>query len=389
MEREPGETRLIAKGSEASKPVRILKDRYRHCERPFRMAGQVFSCRKCGPCVARMRHDAVGRGIAESYGCDAAFFVTYTIGGDQYYGSTAKNPKAQGLFKPDMQASIKRLLFHTATEAERRGLPRPSLRHFYVGELGDLYARPHYHHLVYVRGFDRLMDFPEECYGQNVFYGQVDGRFDERMFPHIKSDRTWWPWGFVHVKPFERSDVSYLANYVNKPVGRAEDGSDDGPQLMRPGRSTKPFLGRDWFDLWAKHHVDCQLPLHDDGYRLPKDAGFTGRDAVFWKSPTVKRFVGEAYKRHWKARHEADPTFPVEWPRSSLLEWIAESDARRVDMVRFEGAEFFRRMEDARMNERRKRARWRWPEGNAYEAFSTGAATWVDGDYELVRGTIS
>lgn len=369
---EPGEARLVMAGSQSwgyGKVKPPLPARWRPCERPYRVPGAVrwrefqngeepeqvyVHCQTCETCIARRQHDVVGRAIAESVGCDAAFFVTLTFGGDRYYGSTANNPRAQGLDRSLVESYIDRLRKYLVFDAHEQfldvhghdsGFVRPKLRFLSVGEFGDLKARPHFHLLLFLYGAQVV---PDMCLDEDFFHGRMHESVDTRFMRQIVGarDREYWPWGFSNFEKFHPGHAAYVAEYITKTAVEREGGK---PRfvVMKAGRSTKPMLGSLFLDWLAKRHVEDQLPIQDRVYRLPPDADPWQRK--FFANGAAFMYLGRSYERQWYERAELDRNMAPHPPRSKFLdsfhklEFKSVEDKRLLAMKAEEDADFRRR----------------------------------------------
>lgn len=330
--------------------LRVAPAKYRACEAPYEpVAGELFSCRKCETCIARRVDDAIGRCLAEAVGSDACFMATMTIGGDMHYGSTADNPKAQALHKPDVILLNKRLRKYIWQDAFGRWKAEdndpalfvpPIVRLFGTGEYGDKFGRPHYHLLIYLLGTTVL---PGVILNQRFLWGRMDESMAGYEFPQAEDGREFWPWGVSHVKEFDRNDAFYLAQYVTKTV-QERRGLPAPFKVMAPIRSLRPMLGAGFFNWLACQTVAAQLPCRDDGYQLPKEPWYGGPSTTYFMSRTAKLRYADAYESEWRRRHAVDPVnCPASWPKSEFLDRLAENDANRAQRVWFEGEQFFQR----------------------------------------------
>lgn len=193
------------------------------CTQPFltRSKTGVLQKVRCGRCMECLKQDAsswTGRLLMEYAAHPFCTFATFTFC-DKYLPD-------YGVCKRDMTLLIKRL-----RQAQ------PGIRYFGVGEYGGMFARPHYHFLVFN---DKMFNSP---LWRNL---EPDGNsFGFRC--HC----PFWKFGHVTVEEACTDNIAYCAGYVKSkldPVKRKllENGRNPVCNTM----SLKPAIG---YEYMVKH----------------------------------------------------------------------------------------------------------------------------------------
>lgn len=260
----------------------------------------------CGQCIGcrleRSRQSAV-RCMHEASLHDLNSFVTLT------YDSNNLSPS---LNYRDFQLFMKRLRKSSARDASgteagtnptdaRSGAGR--IRFFMCGEYGDNFGRPHFHALLFGKGFADRVEWKRLPSGSQLYRSKELERL--------------WPYGFSSVGDVTFESAAYVARYCMKKV--TGDAAAEHYQRVdcRTGElvsvvpefarmSLKPGIGADWIRLYRTdvyrgdgdayvvvNGMKCKPPRYYDQYM----------------SETLERDVFE-FSRHVKALERLDDQTP-------------------------------------------------------------------------------
>lgn len=371
--------RLARAQARALGAVGVIEPAFRGCEKPVsRGYGLAVSCRKCGPCLARIQLDAEGRSIAEFYGCDAVFFVTLTIGGDDRVGGVAGNGNAAAL-----NAELVRQFEWRLSAAIRRQAGRPvSVRFLMTGEYGPERDRPHYHGVIYLRGWSELPGLAESVMTRKRFFWGRPG-VETHGYPVFGDGLVIWPHGFVSVRPAVPADAMYVCKYVTKDLDELAREYTGRKRRMQPMVPRRPFMGQRFFEALIGRHVEAGLPLRFDAYQVTSLPGLERWRKEYLVPRRHQWSLYALYRDLWAKAHAANPArCPALPPRSLEIELVElRADGRRAT-VAFESLELHRRLRDLRANNAVRRGRRRMPEGNAYREWTRGDASLGGNDFE-------
>lgn len=144
--------------------------------------GRCMACRiqKCGEWQTRIHCEKMYMGDCS--------FLTLTY-------SDENLPPDLSLNKKHLQDFIKRLRWHLSEKGVK-------IKHYSVGEYGDLTKRPHYHSLI-------LGWYPEETLVTSLS-GAKKTRFSSMLVCEL------WPYGFNMVGNVEQKSIDYVTGYVRK-----------------------------------------------------------------------------------------------------------------------------------------------------------------------------
>ncbi len=195
-------------------------------------AGIVFSRKEstgiymqvpCGQCIGcrleRSRQWAI-RCVHEAKMHDKNCFLTLTL--DPEY-----IPLHGTLDKTHFPGFIKRL---------RKRLEPLKIRYFHAGEYGRVTRRPHYHALIF--GYD----FPDK-----TKWSERNGNV---VFRSNELEEV-WGLGFCEIGSLTFESAQYVARYiVDKITGNVAEEYYDGREPEFATMSTRPGIGRMWFDKW-------------------------------------------------------------------------------------------------------------------------------------------
>lgn len=178
----------------------------------------------CGQCIGcrleRSRQWAV-RCMHEASLYNENSFLTLTY--DDFH-----LPENGSLVLSDFQLFMKRL---------RKSIAPKRVRFFHCGEYGELYARPHYHALLFGHDFSDRKYFKGE--GENRLY--TSDRLSEL-----------WPQGHSLVGQVSFESAAYCARYVLKKV--TGDKAEEHYQGRKPEYTTmsrRPGIGKAWFENFS------------------------------------------------------------------------------------------------------------------------------------------
>lgn len=301
--------------------------------------GFQVSCGHCDNCIRRRVENFTGRMKCEAVGAEFCYFVTLSIGGDKYLQPRGQyNERAHEFDKGAMQNLMKRLKVYQyrewwehmeKLELDPAFMCPPSLRYVYVGERGSKGTyRVHYHLLVYMTGWDMFEGVPQ---AKDIFLGKMHETCNPKDYPEferIPDKRTFWPYGFVHIKPVDDlGAMHYVAKYINKDAVEAR-GAGRG-SVMRPGYSTQPLFGGFYLDDWARRHVVQGLSPQDAFYSVPDRPGYRGRSARFLCSKAAATWLCNSFADQWDAEFVKGRGHPEFAPESPFVRRFFEARADR------------------------------------------------------------
>lgn len=189
------------------------------CVRPYMMGILPCRCGRCLPCLVDRRRVWTHRLMLESYGHEAACFVTVSYNESHY-------PSDGSLSRDHAKKFLKRL---------RKALAPRKIRFYLVGEYGEESGRPHYHALLF--GVDRWTAGGLTGGGGVVQSSWIVGR----SVRGGKSDNT--SLGFSFVGDFNRKTAEYVAGYVTKKLTDKDDPRLQGREPEFSTMSMRPGIG--------------------------------------------------------------------------------------------------------------------------------------------------
>lgn len=162
----------------AHKPIGPL------CKNPYvnRQSGLPYGCGQCQPCTIKNRRIWSNRIMLESFKHAKCTFVTVTYNEENL-------PPGGTLVKTHPQKFLKKL---------RKAVSPLKIRHYYCGEYGEKFGRPHYHFAIFGLG-------PE----------------DEKTIHKA------WARGDIHVGDLTHDSAQYVAQYVTKKMNHPESKCTD------------------------------------------------------------------------------------------------------------------------------------------------------------------
>lgn len=178
-------------------------------------------CGKCEACLHERSKQWALRCVKESKKYDKTCFLTLTYN-DHFL------PQNNSLVKSDLQKFIKRL---------RKAIEPVKIRYFACGEYGSKGERPHYHLCIFGWSPDDM-----QVYNDGI-----------RYFRYSKQLEKLWKFGFVSVGELTFKSCFYVAQYVQKKIGKEVLG-DRTPEFLL--MSTRPAICRDFFE--SDLHAICE-----------------------------------------------------------------------------------------------------------------------------------
>lgn len=254
--------------------------------------GRVIAvrCRKCESCRSDRVRDLVGRALAEKETSVGSSYVTLTYGTSRTIDGAKDLPGARVVTYKDAQDWLKRIR------------KKHKVRYIVAGEYGSLKGRAHFHALLFwkdkVPNYSRTNNWTEDPF----WVREIDG---------VKRQI-----GFTNWKEVDFRACKYVCKYMLK--------SQDDPDYHSMVRlSRNPILGKDYFDIWVKRHIDQQLPLSSRLYTVPGSFDpETRRPWQYYLNDAALRYVCSSYIRQWREVHGHD-----RWPFSELIERYLNRDA--------------------------------------------------------------
>lgn len=214
----------------------------------------IVPCGKCYNCRRRRNRDWVARLLCEesTYNSSATWFITLTYDDNNLFFSISDDGTAyiptlvkshMQKWKKDFKSMVK---YHSNQD---------NLRFFICGEYGKKSFRPHYHVLL---------------------FGYEDrGSLQDYL-------RKTWPYGSFYVDSSSDKVLSYCTKYIMKEQfggDRLKIYEDNFADWQRPFSliTTKPALGRGWYDLnksWLVNRLFSNqnpvLHFHGNTYPIPR-----------------------------------------------------------------------------------------------------------------------
>lgn len=249
--------------------------------------GVSVACRKCWQCNANYVNDWVGRCIAESMECRAAYSVTLTYGRDAE--GNIDHPRAAILTYSDVQKCIKRL--------RRAG---HDLRYFAVGEFGSAKGRAHWHAILFW-----YSEPPPITLGERFHLPQ-------------------WVHGYAHFEEVNAASIRYVCKYIQK------DNSDTERQ-RQVCMSKYPPLGSQYFIGLAKRYVKQGLAPRVPDYHFKDVVDRHGETIKFRLSGASLDIFLRAFCEEWEAQRGGHP------PASDLVQEYYDRIASKPDLVQLRG----------------------------------------------------
>lgn len=209
----------------------------------------VVPCGRCIGCRLDRSRDWATRIANEAslHECNSFLTLTYD---DEHL------PDDYSVRVRDLQLFMKRL---------RKAISPTKCRFFACGEYGEENGRPHYHVILF--GYD----FPD-----GVPWRKSKTGFIIRRSAQLEQ---LWPFGYSEVGTVTSASGGYVARYVLKKVGGVA--ADEHYQRLHPltgeicwvspefaVMSTKPGIGRDWFERYEKDAFPSDF-LVVDGKKVP------------------------------------------------------------------------------------------------------------------------
>lgn len=217
--------------------------------------GNTIWCRKCERCRRVRINDWVGRCIAESRHASTTHSVTLTYGRDE--SGNEDHVHAAVLVYSDVQKYFKSL--------RRAGF---KFKYLCAGEYGSKKRRAHWHVILFWDG-----PAPEVELNKNHHH-------------------VYWPHGHTFWEPMTYKSVLYVCKYLQKPQG-----DDEGEAMLR--MSKKPPLGHEWFQKWARQHVEQGLAPRSLHYSFADVRHKDGKaKEVYMQGVTADNFL-EEYCRYF------------------------------------------------------------------------------------------
>lgn len=176
------------------------------CENPVSVAGGLFGCGKCPPCLHKKRREWSHRIELEMSQHEHNTFLTLTYSDEML-------PPGGSLEPHHLRDFLKRL---------RRSHEPERLRYFSVGEYGSRTWRPHYHAALFNYA---------GCERQQSTYGK-DGL---TCCQRCKDVQRIWGYGNVYLGRMETASARYVCGYVLKKMTRRDDPRLNGryPEFAR------------------------------------------------------------------------------------------------------------------------------------------------------------
>lgn len=192
----------------------------------FDYKGNQIWCRKCDICKQNRINDWVGRCIAESRYADTTHSVTLTYGPDE--NGNEDHIHSALLVYPDIQKYFKRL--------RKAGF---KFKYLVAGEYGSEKRRAHWHMIIFWQGAHPPIEIhdPENGYNNPRWMGH---EYWTKHEDFIVGGHTQW-------QKMTPNSVWYVCKYIQKQQ------KDDAQAMLR--MSKKPPLGHEYFQRWAKRHV--------------------------------------------------------------------------------------------------------------------------------------
>lgn len=244
------------------------------CKNPVIHDGVPIWCRKCDECRDARINDWVGRCLAEDRYCTHSHSVTLTYGRDD--AGNADHIRAALLIYSDVQKMFK--------QVRKAGY---KFKYLVAGEYGTRKRRAHWHVLFF-------------------WYGSV---------PEVVLEQNWqWPYwkhGHSQWKDMHFGSARYVAKYVQK-----EQGDGEAEAMIR--MSKKPPIGHEWFQWWAREHVEQGLVPRSYHYSFEGVNLKDGRRRQFYmRGVTAENFM-KAYCRAFVEKHGH-----IRFPQGEFLEeWL-------------------------------------------------------------------
>lgn len=174
---------------------------------------QNYSCGQCMPCRIDKRRMWTHRILLETRSHPVSTFITLTY---------KDMPRDNSVHHEELSLWIKRI---------RKAYPH-ALRHYSVGEYGDLSQRPHYHVV--------LFGFPNCAYGRTPAHARRLGVSCCRYCDLVKST---WKLGGIELGQLNATSAGYIAGYTTKKMTKQEDPRLLGRRPEFARMSLKPGIG--------------------------------------------------------------------------------------------------------------------------------------------------
>ena len=191
------------------------------CVSPIMLkSGQVVPCGRCYACQLNRRTSWAFRLAVENNDSVLSRFVTLTYDDD--------NLPLNDFGNPTLCFDDVRKYFHTL----RSHFPKGSIRYYGCGEYGDITLRPHYHFLVFVKGF-----------------------YDYSCFSYWLS-KCWHNGSNVSVSTVSDARINYVTKYMMKSGLQNDD--YDAMQIVKPRSFMSQGIGSSYLKYKDMFH-----PLHN------------------------------------------------------------------------------------------------------------------------------
>lgn len=211
------------------------------CTSPVTLYTGLVGCGQCNNCRINKQREWTCRLMLESYFHEESVFVTLTYSDDHVPRSVDHHLDLQ---PSDMTKFIKRLR-HNMTK----------LKHFTVGEYGDLTHRPHYHSMLFG------VDTSSIEHKIDLAWTQQPEGWPEDILTFKTTDKTHI--GFTDVGLFSPERAAYIANYTVKRLGvDHKDLGDRHPEYAT--MSTNPGIALS--DPVIKYLADIMLGKSGSDY---------------------------------------------------------------------------------------------------------------------------
>ncbi|WNK12791.1 MAG: replication initiator protein [Microvirus sp.] len=187
-------------------------------------------CGMCMPCRIKKAADWELRLTHESKLHEESCFLTLTY--------SDENLPAVGLNYPDVQKFLKRVR------------KKYKIRHYTVGEYGDITARPHYHMCLFGKNFTNRKPAGRSESGE-IYYN--DPELDKL-----------WPHGHATVQDLTPNSAGYAARYVTKKLlgEEAKQYAYAGVTPEHSHMSLKPAIGFKWAEAHYKDFYIHDFAIH-------------------------------------------------------------------------------------------------------------------------------
>ena len=302
------------------------------CENPFMVGSSPVPCGKCDLCIKSRKSKWRDRIMFESYGHEAASFVTLTYSDNNLRFQNEKTGQFTHptLVPSDLRNFLKRLRKHVSPT---------KIRFYACGEYGDRTWRPHYHLI--------LFGYP------NCYRGKTDKRRHSQGYScctPCDDLKEKWGLGAIEIDPLNEKTASYTAGYITKKLTKETDDRLDGrfPEFQR--MSNRPGIGANaiepladaLFSQFGKSMLtengDVPHYLIQGNKKLFLDRYIRNklRDAIGVNDATIQASK-DAYEAELLSVYKNildDPTIPLKEKPLSLKNYIQERDKQQIKNIK-------------------------------------------------------